>query len=200
MVASAYPSSAGCEARAEPVGPAPVGFRAMGVLDDAIREHLELKRQHGAPDEELRRQEVEALGPARRETEAAEEPELEPDAEEAAAEPAGASSVAIEEEPPARESGTAEPEPYVDETAPEEGSRYAEQSGLDAPEEPRLDDTPPRRFPAAEGDEVGQRDEGEEPPDEEADLLEDTPEFLQETPEHDRLWFEQKPPRDFDFD
>ena len=32
------------------------------------------------------------------------------------------------------------------------------------------------------------------------DLLEDTPDFLQETPEHDRLWFEQKPPRDFDFD
>jgi len=33
-----------------------------------------------------------------------------------------------------------------------------------------------------------------------ADVLEDTPDFLQETPEHDRLWFEQKPPRDFDFD
>ena len=32
-----------------------------------------------------------------------------------------------------------------------------------------------------------------------ADELEETPEFLQETPEHDRLWFEQKPPRDFDF-
>ena len=26
-----------------------------------------------------------------------------------------------------------------------------------------------------------------------------TPDFLRETPEHDRLWFEQKPPRDFDF-
>ncbi len=32
------------------------------------------------------------------------------------------------------------------------------------------------------------------------DVLEETPEFLQETPEHDRLWFEQKPPRDFDLD
>ena len=29
--------------------------------------------------------------------------------------------------------------------------------------------------------------------------LEETPDFLQETPEHDRLWFEQRPPRDFDF-
>jgi hypothetical protein len=39
----------------------------MGVLDDAIREHLDLKRRHGAAEEELRRQEEEALGPARRE-------------------------------------------------------------------------------------------------------------------------------------
>ena len=30
--------------------------------------------------------------------------------------------------------------------------------------------------------------------------LEETPEFLQDTPDHDRLWFEQKPPKDFDFD
>ncbi|MFL5976999.1 MAG: hypothetical protein ACJ76G_17935, partial [Solirubrobacterales bacterium] len=43
--------------------------------------------------------------------------------------------------------------------------------------------------PAPEGE--GEGDE---------DVLEETPEFLQETPEHDRLWFEQKPPRDFDFD
>lgn len=32
------------------------------------------------------------------------------------------------------------------------------------------------------------------------DLLEETPEFLEETPEDDQLWFEQKPPKDFDFD
>ena len=38
------------------------------------------------------------------------------------------------------------------------------------------------------------------PKDEDEDVLEETPDFLQETPEHDRLWFEQKPPRDFDFD
>ena len=35
---------------------------------------------------------------------------------------------------------------------------------------------------------------------EDDDVLEETPDFLQETPEHDRLWFEQKPPRDFDWD
>lgn len=31
------------------------------------------------------------------------------------------------------------------------------------------------------------------------DVLEETPDFLQDTPEHDRLWFEQRPPKDFDF-
>ncbi len=35
---------------------------------------------------------------------------------------------------------------------------------------------------------------------EDEDVLEETPEFLQDTPEHDRLWFEQRPPKDFDFD
>ena len=38
----------------------------MGVLDEAIREHLDLKRQHGAAEDEIARQEAEALGPARR--------------------------------------------------------------------------------------------------------------------------------------
>jgi hypothetical protein len=32
------------------------------------------------------------------------------------------------------------------------------------------------------------------------DVLEDTPEFLEDAPEDDELWFEQKPPKDFDFD
>lgn len=32
------------------------------------------------------------------------------------------------------------------------------------------------------------------------DVLEDTPDFLEESPEDDELWFEQRPPKDFDFD
>ncbi|HUB98462.1 MAG TPA: hypothetical protein VMS11_01420 [Solirubrobacterales bacterium] len=32
------------------------------------------------------------------------------------------------------------------------------------------------------------------------DVLEDTPDFLEEAPEDDDLWFEQKPPKDFDLD
>lgn len=51
-------------------------------------------------------------------------------------------------------------------------------------------------------------DEGEdEPPDPDydpdtghEDVLEDTPDFLEDAPEDDELWFEQKPPKDFDFD
>jgi hypothetical protein len=35
----------------------------MSILDDAIREHLELKRQHGADDAELKKLEDEAFGP-----------------------------------------------------------------------------------------------------------------------------------------
>ena len=57
----------------------------MGILDDAIREHLELKRKHGVPEDELQRQEEEALGPARREV-AQQHEDGEPEAAEAAAE------------------------------------------------------------------------------------------------------------------
>jgi hypothetical protein len=32
------------------------------------------------------------------------------------------------------------------------------------------------------------------------DVLEDTPDFLEDAPEDDELWFEQKPPKDFDLD
>jgi hypothetical protein len=38
----------------------------MGILDDAIREHLDLKRLHGAEDDEVKRLEDEAFGPPAR--------------------------------------------------------------------------------------------------------------------------------------
>src|SRR5215217_6813716 len=38
----------------------------MGILDEAIREHLELKRQHGADDSELKQLEDQAFGPPER--------------------------------------------------------------------------------------------------------------------------------------
>ena len=54
----------------------------------------------------------------------------------------------------------------------------------------RAGEPEPRSRPSPRPAEPGEAD----------DVLEETPEFLQETPEHDRLWFEQRPPRDFDFD
>jgi hypothetical protein len=39
-----------------------------------------------------------------------------------------------------------------------------------------------------------------EEPDEGEDVLEETPDFLRDAPESDRLWFEQGKPKDFDFD
>ena len=38
----------------------------MGILDDAIREHLDLKRRHGARDAELREIEEDAFGSGER--------------------------------------------------------------------------------------------------------------------------------------
>jgi hypothetical protein len=143
----------------------------MGLLDDAIREHLELKRRHGADPEEVTRQEREALGAPQRNAEFAQ-----PDAErEAGAVPASE----VDEEL------AAEPEPAEPEAALDE-----EPEPPDAPKD--IEEDP--WFPDdAQAEEPPPAEEGE-------DVLEETPEFLQETPEHDRLWFEQKPPRDFDWD
>ena len=131
----------------------------MGLLDDAIREHLELKRSRGADSEEVTRQEHEALGPPQR--------------GEFAATPADAGAA------PAEAAPAAEPLPEEpDEPEPEPEPEIA----LDQPTAEYAPEPPPAGDPEAE------------------DVLEETPEFLQETPEHDRLWFEQKPPRDFDLD
>jgi len=174
----------------------------MGLLDDAIREHLELKRRRGADAGELERQEQEALGPPRKGEFVRPEGEAAP-AEAAPAEAEPPEPVAEVEEPPA-EAPPRVQEPPV-EARPPAAEPIAEVPAPEAPPEPWLD----------EPDEVPVDDALEHPgaapepdpdvvtPDPEPagdDVLEETPDFLQETPEHDRLWFEQKPPRDFDFD
>jgi hypothetical protein len=144
----------------------------MGLLDDAIREHLDLKRRHGAAEEEIARQEQEALGPPRR----GEVPQpLRP------AEPGQEPDVASEPAATAEETVGAYAAPAPDAEAPAEPVQEGD-DWLDA-------SAPPATEPAAPAEALP-----------EEDVLEETPEFLQETPEHDRLWFEQKPPRDFDFD
>jgi hypothetical protein len=176
----------------------------MGVLDDAIREHLDLRRRHGVAEEELRRQEEEALGPARREV-APEEAVEDGAATEAAAEaePAAEPVPQPTEEHPVEELELEEHdgEPELSESLPETAVRSdAASETLDPIEEPGFDELDEEEeLDDDEELEEGDLDDEELPPDD-ADVLEDTPDFLQETPEHDRLWFEQKPPRDFDFD
>ena len=154
----------------------------MGLLDDAIREHLELKRRHGADPQEVARQEDEVLGPIGGEP--ADDPELEPqlDFDESPA-----------DEPPMPYEAPAAAEPEPEPELPRVAEEPADEPAFDLHQptvEFSVEDEHAREAEAAEQD-------GE--PEEPADELEETPEFLQETPEHDRLWFEQKPPRDFDF-
>jgi hypothetical protein len=199
----------------------------MGLLDDAIREHLELKRRRGADPSEIEREESEALGPVRREAPTA-------DAGPAVAEDHGSYA---DHEP----AGLDEPAAVYDDDFGFDAAPAAEHAvpsdppaTHDAPFAEREDEssTPPhgdpyqatREFSATELGEALGHHETSAPPhgdplappppaapaahdavpadddaDDEDDELEETPDFLQETPEHDRLWFEQKPPKDFDF-
>jgi hypothetical protein len=154
----------------------------MGLLDDAIREHLELKRRRGADPGEVERQEHEVLG----DTPRAEF--VDPSDEAPQAAPAAAGEPEIEPEAPAAE--PEEHEPFdveaFDEPEPEAAAPPPPPSGDAWLEEDEPEAAAPAEEPPAEG--------------EDEDVLQDTPEFLQETPEHDRLWFEQRPPRDFDWD
>jgi hypothetical protein len=195
----------------------------MGLLDDAIREHLELKRRRGADPAEVARSEQEALGPVRRERESADAehgdaPEETSAVEATAVEPVAAVPLDAElfeedihspereaereaaYEAQQREAATA-PETRAPQATPDASAHVAEpRAHLDQPTteysvEDALRDgalTPHGKTTTDEAD-----DAPEPNPD---DVLEKTPEFLEETPEHDRLWFEQRPPRDFDFD
>ena len=185
----------------------------MGLLDDAIREHLELKRQHGADPEDVSRQEREALGAARKAEFAkppgdeAPEPAEAPDEAVEPAEPVGAGA---EPEPVAEEAGpvdSEEAEPFdveaLESPAPATDEVPAPADPEDAKpgydEDPWLEDERDE-VPADESLDRPRAPESESADPEGEDVLEETPDFLQETPEHDRLWFEQRPPRDFDWD
>ena len=209
----------------------------MGLLDDAIREHLDLKRRRGGDPTEIERAEREALGPVRRGPEltgqeevAAPESAPAPEADYPAAPPEAdyppepaEQWEPFKEDPELRE--LEEPEdlrPHEPARAPDGDPLMHEEpfSGdthepvlpepADIAPEPRVEAPLPHPAdppPAPHDDESRPRvdqetEEYELEPEEEVgdDVLESTPEFLQDAPEHDRLWFEQRPPRDFDFD
>jgi len=275
----------------------------MSILDDAIREHLELKRAHGADEAELKKLEDEAFGPPARPDEP--DPFAEAPTEFLTAPGEGAGDTGegsgrripniadLQEAPPPREPEPAEApgEPSIEEQpameheaivdqpteffdvaaelesssepaspsdeelveagiseprlAPVDPLSGIEASGPEAAEEvvedeedffseqrlseeldnaleaPITDEH--ATLPPAEEDEEDEYEEAEseehpvaavEPESEEAaepnvfepetgsheDVLEDTPDFLEDAPEDDDLWFEQRPPKDFDFD
>jgi hypothetical protein len=188
----------------------------MGLLDDAIREHLDLKRRRGGDPVEIERAERDALGPVRRGPEDAEQPptappaedghqydyEAEPDWDDGYAEAPESGAPPVEEDHVPVEEDHA-PAPVEEDHAEQLG--YDESFG-DPEEEPPPPSTSVREPPTHSVDEhTGQETaeydvEGHLKRDHDEDVLEETPEFLQDTPEHDRLWFEQRPPRDFDFD
>lgn len=197
----------------------------MGLLDDAIREHLDLKRRRGADPNEVERLEREALGPVRR---------PQPDSLEAPLADEPGADPEFREEAQTGDWPESPPEPsFTDHNAvlaPDEEFEYweaPEPAPIQGDERGAVDgginvapDAPAPRTPAApplpedaprsgsvdeqrlvEQETVEHDVEGEElsrPQDD--DMLEETPDFLQDTPDHDRLWFEQRPPRDFDLD
>ena len=284
----------------------------MGLLDDAIREHLDLKRRRGADPTEIEKAERDALGPVRRDATSTALSEVEPpvagvptssseefDFELAAADgtdddatmvappvfpiteetdqaPAGIAPSAYAEgdfdalddfaateapaadvpPPPAdfdlpSERPIEAPEPrhkrrhlfgrhrhdHDHDFDPEPGDSRALPTELpdddpflddparDAPGETTLGeavgpaqrvtrDEPARRPPPVDPPALQITPEAElghtmeydveqafaEEDQADDDILEETPDFLSDTPDHDRLWFEQKPPPDFDFD
>jgi hypothetical protein len=227
----------------------------MGLLDDAIREHLELKRQHGADASEIDRLEHEALGPVRRQPlesadqESASEADVDDHSDESQRtdELSEADYQEYYEEDYSDEAETGdwgepfedgferpgsaesrgEPPPVtsdLESAEPPSPPEHEEEHGLRRWRRSRRGSVPPEDAPPTQAepperpsrsDETveygvddalaarGGKPEGDPAPahaSEEEDVLEETPEFLQDAPEHDRLWFEQRPPRDFDFD
>jgi hypothetical protein len=205
----------------------------MGLLDEAIREHLDLKRRRGADPAEVERAEREALGPVRRNRDPEEAAELQDEAAindgfaydqdddedwedrahtgtDLGAPPSDFAGGFDEDEPvpaqPPPNRSSIPPDSLrvpAEENAPLEDWSAADEDELDAEPFPTTSGSTPRRGDPVDPEttEYNVRDAldaGKDASDE--DMLEETPEFLQDTPDHDRLWFEQRPPRDFDFD
>ena len=103
--------------------------------------------------------------------------------------------------------------PVADDDEEEDDEFWSEQrlsdeldQALEAPITEEHEVPAPTAEPAAPAlDQEEEDDEEPERPDYDPDtghedVLEDTPDFLEDAPEDDELWFEQRPPKDFDFD
>jgi hypothetical protein len=188
----------------------------MGLLDDAIREHLELKRLRGADPGVVAREEQEALGPVRRGDAALDGEHPEPPAQETmAAEGTSAASSSLSAT--GQETAEIDMDAVFDsnrdvhegasdshddrKTGPSAGAAHVQAAAEDA--ENSAGDSLEWEMPSDKDKQPTERrdrrshdSDTDDHPD---DVLEETPDFLQDTPEQERLWFEQRPPRDFDF-
>ena len=196
--------------RTQPAGVTPhvlQRYRVMGSLEDAIREHLALKREQGTSEEELERKEAEAFragGPP------AEVPPTEASLEDAESAPPESSDAVVAEparevepqELPAAPEAPAPPEAPSAEPEPAAKPEPAVSEALE-PDAPVPGEIPaPQPAPEPAPKPVDEWFEDEQPKDdtsEDQDPLEEIPEFLEDTPEQERLWFEQKAPKEFDF-
>lgn len=178
----------------------------MGLLDDAIRDHIDLLRRRGADPTDIAKAEAEALGPVVREVDAPEHhaddgilsgtgPVPADEADVVEPEPEGvpfedeAELPAIDLQSSSADQQTENFDIFADEGVDAEADVAIEQYDLD---DPSLHAADAAEAPAAPTHAAA--DDGGE-----GDILEGTPDFLEESPEHDRLWFEQAPSKDFDF-
>jgi hypothetical protein len=182
----------------------------MGLLDDAIREHLELRRLKGADPRDVARDESEALGLGNPKVGDQDDPGRTgtlPSEEEADAGPAsdttepethahvGQETVELDMDS-VLVAGTTPVAPTEADPRGESPAPVGHPNHVPLAEDSLEWEVPGDIDSSDEGDEVGGTgsDEGEI-----EDVLQETPDFLRDTPEQERLWFEQRPPRDFDF-
>jgi hypothetical protein len=184
----------------------------MGLLDDAIREHLELKRLRGADPGAVAREEQDALGEVPRK--GSTEPGGELDGEESARIEAGSPSPVptsdipdgggqetieinmeaelVSEGDPGEDASQAKGAKPVAHAARTERALTEDSLEWEVPRDRSDPSAESKSEPDARPDNHGAVEHAE-------DVLEETPDFLRDTPEQERLWFEQRPPRDFDF-
>lgn len=180
--------------------PADLPEEPGGTLADAISAHLNLKREHGADPAEIEQEQREALAPPRRDTESPAAPQAAP----SSPEPPAAPRQELVDELPPEPVGEPVPELVVQ---PESEPEPLAEPQLESEPAPALEPTPAYREDTGtiefewSGDSDRPPAEAPQPvtPTGNPDVLEQIPEFFEETPEYDKLWFEERPPREFDF-
>jgi hypothetical protein len=181
----------------------------MGLLDDAIREHLELKRLRGVDPGAVAREEQDALGSVLREGPSGSEGDDEaspdtynlasPDARSSRDDPSAPGQETVEINMEAELAAGADLG-HEQEAAPPKPAELLARAHTPGSTEESLEwEVPDRRSDETAAGAGPDDDSGTGEDEHVEDVLEETPDFLRDTPEQERLWFEQRPPRDFDF-